>query len=110
MLVLQSRPTKQTMNFLEELKNNELVIWFSTDGQAIASASVDQSIRIRSLAGTIIEVLQGHGSTLKNVAFSPDSKMLASVSTDTTLKLWTHEGNLLKTVEHEAGLGIRAQV
>ncbi len=39
----------------------------------------------------LVKTLEGHGNTVRSVAFSPDGKYLASGSVDSTVKLWQVE-------------------
>ncbi len=64
-------------------------IAFSPDGQTLASAGMDSSIRLWStVSGREMNTLRGHGRHLYSVAFSPDGKTLVSSSADFTIKLW----------------------
>ncbi len=63
---------------------------FSPDGQRIASASADSTVRLwdSSTVKALGPPLAGHFTQVMAVAFSPDGFHLASVSRDHTLRLW----------------------
>ncbi len=63
-------------------------IAFSADGQLIASASRDKTIKIWSMDGKNIATLTGHNDAISNLSFSADGKFLASGSWDGTAKIW----------------------
>ncbi|MGK7898032.1 MAG: tetratricopeptide repeat protein, partial [Xenococcus sp. (in: cyanobacteria)] len=76
------------------------LVWdvnFSPDGQIIASASYDNTVKIWNLKGELLKTIIGHTDTVKSVSFSPDGKIIASASSDDTIKLWNLKGELLKT-------------
>ena len=60
----------------------------SPDGNWIASASQDKTIKVWRADGTLVQTLVGHQAGVEAIAFSPDSTKLASVSVDSSLKLW----------------------
>jgi tetratricopeptide (TPR) repeat protein len=62
---------------------------FSPDGQRLASASWDQSVKLwDAVSGQELRTLKGHTNMVSSVAFSPDGQRLASASHDATVKLW----------------------
>ncbi len=61
---------------------------YSPDGQNMASASFDGTIKIWDRYGNEMQTLQGHTKAVMSIAFSPDSQRLVSASSDWTVKLW----------------------
>ncbi|HHP7229478.1 MAG TPA: AAA-like domain-containing protein, partial [Xenococcaceae cyanobacterium] len=78
---------------------------FSPDGNLIASASSDTTVKLWQRDGSLVKTLEGHKDSVVAVAFSPDGKIIASSSEDNTIKLWNTEGVLLRTlVGHQGGV------
>ena len=62
---------------------------FSHDGQLLASASNDNTVRVWETAtGQCRSVLEGHSDWVRAVVFSPDRQLLASASRDSTVRVW----------------------
>lgn len=63
-------------------------VTFSPQGNYLASASLDHTIKLWNQDGGLVATLQGHQDGVNRVAFSPDGQTLASTSYDKTIKLW----------------------
>jgi WD40 repeat protein/tRNA A-37 threonylcarbamoyl transferase component Bud32 len=62
---------------------------FSGDSSRLASASMDETVRVWDVAsGRVIHVLSGHRGSVESVAFSPDGKRLLSTAPNGALRLW----------------------
>ena len=74
---------------LEGHSNSVNAVVFSSDGQRLASASYDDTIKIWDAAsGQCLETLEGHSVSVNSVVFSSDGQRLASASGDRTIKIW----------------------
>jgi WD40 repeat protein len=72
---------------------------FSPDGQTVASASYDRTIRLwEAASGAKKQVLEGHRDSVNAVAFSPDGQTVASASDDRTIRLWDAASRAKKQV------------
>ncbi|MDZ8029174.1 MAG: AAA-like domain-containing protein, partial [Nostoc sp. DedQUE11] len=77
---------------------------FSPDGQTIASASDDKTVKLWNRNGQVLQTLTGHSSSVNGVAFSPDGQTIASASDDKTVKLWNRNGQVLQTLTGHSSL------
>ncbi|MFB2837789.1 eIF2A-related protein [Floridanema evergladense] len=80
-------------------------ISFSPNGQLIATASEDKTVKLWSHSGKKITTLNGHSDSVTSLAFSPNSKILASGGKDKKIILWNSDGTQINTLEgHEDGV------
>jgi WD40 repeat protein len=75
------------------LERDIIDIAFSPDNSLIATAGMDNVIRLRNLGGNPVgEPFRGHWADVTVVTFSPDGKTIASGSEDGTVRLWNLQG------------------
>jgi WD40 repeat protein len=72
---------------------------FSPNGQFIATASADRTVKLWRTDGTLLNTFAKHQAAVWDVAFSPDGQLIASASRDKTVKLWQQDGRLLSTLK-----------
>jgi WD40 repeat protein len=98
----QAVANTQERNRLEGHTNSVVEVSFSPDGQTIASASVDGTVKLWSREGALLKTLTGHESAVTSVSFSPTGELIATASADNMIKLWQTDGRLISTLkEHQ---------
>ena len=75
-------------NNLEGHKGLVRGVSFSPNGQFLATASKDNTVKIWSSNGRLLCTLEGHKDLVGGVIFSPNGQFLAAASEDNTVKIW----------------------
>ena len=89
--------SKHPMTRMTGHKNLVNQVQFSPNGQWIASASFDKSVKLwNGNTGTFVTSFFGHVGPVYQIAWSADSRLICSGSKDSTLKLWDVKSKKLK--------------
>jgi WD40 repeat protein len=75
----------------------------SPDGERIAGAMTDRTIRVWDVHGGLVAILRGHSDLVLDVAFSPDGTELASASYDKTVRIWQLATKRHRVLRGDAG-------
>ena len=84
-------------------QNSVRDVGFSADGQLIATASADNTVKLWNRKGEELQTLTGHEDGVTDVRFSADGQLIASASDDKTVKLWNRNGEELQTLTGHQG-------
>ena len=94
-------------NLHQTITGHSEMVWevdFSSDGQYLASGSVDRTVKWwRWREGALAQTLT-HSQGVTSIAFSPNGEWLASGSYDQTVKVWrVRDGVLERTLSGHSG-------
>ncbi|NMF61720.1 nSTAND1 domain-containing NTPase [Brasilonema octagenarum] len=92
-------------NRLTSHKDTVNKVVFSPNGETIATASSDKTVKLWNLQGKELHTLIGHQGFVNDVVFSPDGETIATASFDKTVKLWNLQGKEQQTLTgHKLGV------
>ncbi|OZH53560.1 hypothetical protein AFK68_16820 [Hydrocoleum sp. CS-953] len=84
---------------MERYDNSVNSVALSDDGESIATASDDGTVKLWNKKGELLQTLKAHNSGISDVDFSSDGERMATASDDGMVKLWNQQGELLQTLE-----------
>jgi hypothetical protein len=73
---------------------------FSNDGKFILTGSRDQTAKLWSITGELIQTFTGHEQPIHSVAMSNDNELIVTGSRDNTAKWWNTAGKLTANKKH----------
>ncbi len=100
-VILWDTLTRERTAILDGHDDRVESIAFSADGELIATASIDGSIRVwRTVAGTLVTTLESHSGAVYRARFSPDGRSIVSGGDDHAVRLWEVPNRTVGLISH----------
>lgn len=96
-LKLYNISPKKTLASFESHTDIVTSVAYTQFGNKIVSGSLDNTIILWNLHGTVLKIFEGHSETIRSVGFSVDGTKIISCANDKTIKVWEQQsGYILK--------------
>ncbi|MEB3829398.1 AAA-like domain-containing protein [Phormidium sp. CCY1219] len=75
---------------------------FSPDGERLATAGEDGTVRLWNRSGTPLATIAAHESAIDSVTWSKDGERIATAGEDGTVRLWNRSGTAIASFQADA--------
>jgi WD40 repeat protein/tetratricopeptide (TPR) repeat protein len=99
----------QESNRFEQHSKFVLDVSVSPDGNLVASASADNSVKLWNKQGKLLKTFN-HSDDVTSVTFSPDGKTIATASADRKIRIWQVDNDKSAMVTLESHKGVVTSV
>lgn len=102
-----SNPSDNAYYLLKTLRGHQSGVnrvSFNPNGEFLASASDDHTIRYWKRDGSLMKVLEKHADSVESLSFSPDGQRMISTSDDDIVRLWRSDGTILQSFSGYVGV------